>query len=285
MKWRNRLTLAKQMEKYIELFSNEIVFVELVPILLNTCRDTVYAVRTKAAQQMHLIINKLQHKRNYMTSLISSVQEFWNSPKSNDRQIYLHMIQGIILNKTIFELHFLPFFLNVFDEPTYAVKFTLFRILIQLIENIRGNVYIYIYIEIKSIPIEIIKRLLIMENKNRSEDKKEIELEYKYYFPELTELVKRKLKEEKITIDLRNNEETEIITENVTEIIQIENGQMENKLEEIEHIDSKGANEQLENGYAYEPNNLTVVEKLVNDLINNEQAIEQNNNIHEEKLD
>lgn len=85
-KWRIRECISKQLGQILEIYSPQIIFEYVVPILLKFCSDTVSSVRDEAAHKVAEFINKLTGDEGLMIGLIESVKAFGTSPKYTQRQ-------------------------------------------------------------------------------------------------------------------------------------------------------------------------------------------------------
>ena len=85
-KWRIRLVIAKQLGKLLEIYSPQIIFQYVVPILLKFCSDSVSIVREEAAGRIGDFIEKLSEAEGLKQGLIESVKAFGASPKYTQRQ-------------------------------------------------------------------------------------------------------------------------------------------------------------------------------------------------------
>ena len=70
----------------LEIYSPQIIFEYVVPILLKFCSDTVSIVREEAAGRIGDFIEKLTEVEGLRQGLIESVKAFGASPKYTQRQ-------------------------------------------------------------------------------------------------------------------------------------------------------------------------------------------------------
>lgn len=131
-KWRIRECISKQLGQILEIYSPQIIFEYVVPILLKFCSDTVSSVRDEAAHKVAEFINKLTGDEGLMIGLIESVKAFGTSPKYTQRQSYtifyfrfLIMCEKLMDNSDLFCKHFLNIMVDLAEDKVVNVKLVL----------------------------------------------------------------------------------------------------------------------------------------------------------------
>jgi serine/threonine-protein phosphatase 4 regulatory subunit 1 len=84
-KWRIRESIAKQLPHLLEMYSIEIIFTYMVPILLRLCCDPVAIVREVASCSISNFISSLNQIKTMKLGLIESIKGFANSTSFTQR--------------------------------------------------------------------------------------------------------------------------------------------------------------------------------------------------------
>ena len=104
--WRDKINYVKGIKEMGELFDIDIIFKDLVRMLLEMCFDTFNVIRIKAAKTLSLFLLKflsMENNENYKQNAIKILNNFGMCKHYHYRQLFVYLCKKIITNETIFK--------------------------------------------------------------------------------------------------------------------------------------------------------------------------------------
>ena len=194
--WRKKIQYIKGIKKLGDIFENEIIFEDLVGMLIELCFDAHNVIRKKTAKILSSFLLKfllLENKENAEKKKISSNYNTENSENSEDsdkeniayiqngliiirnfgtckhyhyRQIFIYLCKYLMTNKIIFEKHIIDLFTDLSYDKVANVRYTLSLFISTIWAKNKAE---YEWIKTNQKIIEIIYRL---KNDKENEVKK-----------------------------------------------------------------------------------------------------------------
>ena len=167
--WRDKINYVKGIKEMGELFDIDIIFKDLVRMLLEMCFDTFNVIRIKAAKTLSLFLLKflsMENNENYKQNAIKILNNFGMCKHYHYRQLFVYLCKKIITNETIFK----EYGYNLLNDLSYDKVINTRYTLISFLSKIWGkNKKEYDWIKNDEKIIEIIYRL---KNDKENEVKK-----------------------------------------------------------------------------------------------------------------
>ena len=170
--WRDKINYVKGIKEMGELFDIDIIFKELVRMLLEMCFDSFNVIRIKAAKTLSLFLLKflsMENNENYKQNAIKILNNFGMCKHYHYRQLFVYLCKKIITNETIFKEYGYNLLKNLSYDKVINTRYTLSSFLSKIWAKNKKE---YDWIKNDEKIIEIIYRL---KNDKESEVKKCIE--------------------------------------------------------------------------------------------------------------
>ena len=170
--WRDKINYVKGIKEMGELFDIDIIFKDLVRMLLEMCFDSFNVIRIKAAKTLSLFLLKflsMEDNESYKQNAIKILNNFGMCKHYHYRQLFVYLCKKIITNETIFK----EYGYNLLKDLSYDKVINTRYTLSSFLSKIWGkNKKEYDWIKNDEKIIEIIYRL---KNDKESEVKKCVE--------------------------------------------------------------------------------------------------------------
>ena len=130
--WRNRINYAKGIKKMIELFDIDIIFKDLVKMLIEMCFDVFNVIRIKAAKTLSIFLLKfllLENNDNYKQNAINILINFGRCKHYHYRQLFVYLCKKIITNEKIFKEYAYDLFNDLSYDKVINTRYTLSKFL------------------------------------------------------------------------------------------------------------------------------------------------------------
>ena len=130
--WRNKEIFAKNLHKYVELFSHQAVQNEFLPMFFKFTEERTAAVREAAATAFAALIQKFEDEPAKQLQLISKIKKQYREGSYKKRQLYLIMsasVMQVFEMKQVWLDHFKEDTVSLADDNTPNVKIALARVL------------------------------------------------------------------------------------------------------------------------------------------------------------
>ena len=104
--WRDKIKYIKGIKQLKELFNNDIIFQDLVRMLIEMCFDTFNVIRIKAAKTLSIFFLKfllLKDDNKYKQIVINILNNFAKCKHYHYRQLYIYLCKKIMTNEEIFK--------------------------------------------------------------------------------------------------------------------------------------------------------------------------------------
>ena len=166
--WRDKINYIKGIKQMKELFDNDIIFKDLVRMLIEMCFDTFNIVRIKAAKTLSIFFLKfllLNDDNKYRQIVINILNNFAKCKHYHYRQLYIYLCKKIITNEEVFKKYGYDLLNDLSYDKIVNTRYTLSNFL-KIIWN--KNKTEYNWIKNDSKIFEIIYRL---KNDNENEVK------------------------------------------------------------------------------------------------------------------
>ena len=176
--WRDKINYVKGIKHMGEIFDIDIIFKDLVRMLITMCFDTFNVIRIKAAKTLsHFLLKFLimeneennDNKINYKQNAINILNNFGKCKHYHYRQLFIYFCKKILTNEKIFK----EYGFNLLNDLSYDKVINTRYTLSHFLSNIwNKNKDEYNWIKNDEKMIEIIYRL---KNDNENEVKKCLE--------------------------------------------------------------------------------------------------------------
>ena len=170
--WRDKINYVKGIKEMGELFDIDIIFKDLVRMLLEMCFDSFNVIRIKAAKTLSLFLLKflsMEDNEIYKQNAIKILNNFGMCKHYHYRQLFVYLCKKIFTNETIFK----EYGYNLLKDLSYDKVINTRYTLSSFLSKIWGkNKKEYDWIKNDEKIIEIIYRL---KNDKESEVKKCVE--------------------------------------------------------------------------------------------------------------
>ena len=166
--WRDKINYIKGIKQMKELFDNDIIFKDLVRMLIEMCFDTFNIVRIKAAKTLSIFFLKfllLNDDNKYKQIVINILNNFAKCKHYHYRQLYIYLCKKIITNEEVFKKYGYDLLNDLSYDKIVNTRYTLSNFL-KIIWNKNKTEYNWIKNDPKI--FEIIYRL---KNDNENEVK------------------------------------------------------------------------------------------------------------------
>jgi hypothetical protein len=170
--WRDKINYVKGIKKMKDLFDIDIIFKDLVKMLIEMCFDTFNIIRIKAAKTLSIFLLQflfLEDENSYKKNAINILNDFGKSKHFHYRQLFVYLCKKLFTNKEVFEKYGYDLLNNLSYDKVPNTRYTLSKFL-NIIWNKNKNEYDWIKNDEKI--IEIIYRL---KNDKENEVKKCVE--------------------------------------------------------------------------------------------------------------
>lgn len=139
--WRTKLVLAQNLGKYAQLFSQDTVYNEFLPMFFKFCYDQVSKVSETASNSLAYILDKFAGDPHKQDSIVKVVKKFFLQQKTfKKRQLFVIMCQETMQNKDLFERCFKVDMLSLVADPVSNVRMSLAKVLRHhLLNTINGK--------------------------------------------------------------------------------------------------------------------------------------------------
>ena len=125
-KWRDKIKYLKNVGKLVDIYSEEILFKEIVPIVLNLCFNNINKVRVKACKKISILFYSIFQKNKFENDIKNIIKSFAYCRHYHYRQLFLYILIRFFQNENIF----MENFFNLFYDLTFD-KIDVVRILIS----------------------------------------------------------------------------------------------------------------------------------------------------------
>jgi len=167
--WRDKINYVKGIKEMGELFDIDIIFKDLVRMLLEMCFDTFNVIRIKAAKTLSLFLLKflsMENNENYKQNAIKILNNFGMCKHYHYRQLFVYLCKKIITNETIFKEYGYNLLNDLSYDKVVNTRYTLISFLSKIWTKNKKE---YDWIKNDQKMIEIIYRL---KNDKENEVKK-----------------------------------------------------------------------------------------------------------------
>jgi len=127
--WRWRYQWARQLPAFSLLFSADTTASSLIPLTFSLCRDTVAIVRLTASRAVGSLVKRLMNDNSGgLSAAISACKAFANGNTYMERQLFVHMCEGLlesIIPPALFIEEFLPVICALTADPIKNVRIAL----------------------------------------------------------------------------------------------------------------------------------------------------------------
>jgi len=127
--WRWRYQWARQLPAFSLLFSSDTTASSLIPLTFSLCRDTVAIVRLTASRAVGSLVKRLMSDNSGgLSAAISACKAFANGNTYMERQLFVHMSEGLIeglIPPSLFIEEFLPVICALTADPIKNVRIAL----------------------------------------------------------------------------------------------------------------------------------------------------------------
>ena len=167
--WRDKINYVKGIKEMGELFDIDIIFKDLVRMLLEMCFDTFNVIRIKAAKTLSLFLLKflsMENNENYKQNAIKILNNFGMCKHYHYRQLFVYLCKKIITNETIFKEYGYNLLNDLSYDKVVNTRYTLISFLSKIWTKNKKE---YDWIKNDQKIIEIIYRL---KNDKENEVKK-----------------------------------------------------------------------------------------------------------------
>ena len=128
--WRTRYILSQNIGELCLLFDIELVRQQLLPVFFRFCQDHVTTVRESASQNLSYFLTKFQTDEKELANIIEVVKKNYFAAKVfYKRQNFIHMCEKVMLQKEIFEEHFINEFLSLINDKVAVVRISMAKAL------------------------------------------------------------------------------------------------------------------------------------------------------------
>ena len=170
--WRDKINYVKGIKEMGELFDIDIIFKDLVRMLLEMCFDSFNVIRIKAAKTLSLFLLKflsMEDNESYKQNAIKILNNFGMCKHYHYRQLFVYLCKKIITNETIFKEYGYNLLKDLSYDKVINTRYTLSSFLSKIWNKNKKE---YDWIKKDEKIIEIIYRL---KNDKESEVKKCVE--------------------------------------------------------------------------------------------------------------
>ena len=170
--WRDKINYVKGIKEMGELFDIDIIFKDLVRMLLEMCFDSFNVIRIKAAKTLSLFLLKflsMEDNEIYKQNAIKILNNFGMCKHYHYRQLFVYLCKKIITNETIFKEYGYNLLKDLSYDKVINTRYTLSSFLSKIWNKNKKE---YDWIKKDEKIIEIIYRL---KNDKESEVKKCVE--------------------------------------------------------------------------------------------------------------
>ena len=132
--WRWRYQWARQLPASALLFSSDTTASSLIPLTFSLCRDSVAIVRLTASRAVGSLVKRLMGDNSGgLSAAISACKMFANGNTYMERQLFVHMCEGLVDREGLVDLipaplfieEFLPVICALTADPIKNVRITL----------------------------------------------------------------------------------------------------------------------------------------------------------------
>ena len=179
-KWRDKIKYLKIIGKLVDIYSEEILFKEIIPIVLNLCFNSINKVRIKACKKLSILFYSIFQKNKYENEIKDIIKSFAYCRHYHYRQLFLYILIKFFQNENIFMENFFNLFYDLSFDKIDVVRILISTFLLDILFK-KKNKDSYIWILKNDKMKEIIYRLKndkCFEIKNNLKEFK-IEGEYK----------------------------------------------------------------------------------------------------------
>ena len=170
--WRDKINYVKGIKEMGELFDIDIIFKDLVRMLLEMCFDSFNVIRIKAAKTLSLFLLKflsMEDNESYKQNAIKILNNFGMCKHYHYRQLFVYLCKKIFTNETIFKEYGYNLLKDLSYDKVINTRYTLSSFLSKIWAKNKKE---YDWIKDDEKIIEIIYRL---KNDKESEVKKCVE--------------------------------------------------------------------------------------------------------------
>jgi hypothetical protein len=157
-KWRDKIKYLKIIGKLADIYSDEILFKDIVPIVLNLCFNTVNKVRIKACKKISYLFYSIFQNNKFENDIKNIIESFVYCRHYHFRQLSLYLFIKFLQNEQIFMYNFFNLFYDLSFDKNDLVRISISNYLYNIIFK-KKNKELYNWILNNEKMKEIIYRL------------------------------------------------------------------------------------------------------------------------------
>ena len=126
--WRDKIDYIKGIKQMKELFDDDIIFQDLVRMLIEMCFDTFNVIRIKAAKTLSIFLLKylmMENENKYKESVINILNNFAKCKNYHYRQLYVYLCKKIMANEEVFKKYGLDLLNDLSYDKVVNTRYTL----------------------------------------------------------------------------------------------------------------------------------------------------------------